>query len=152
TAVTYSMYSWRGTSQEEFVGLANFVNLFSSEPYRSTLPRAFGHNLLLFVGAMVVQNSVGLLFAVILHRRARFRRFFQVLFTMPYRVSPLVVGYLWSLLLSPLFGPVNAALKAVGLDSLAAVARDAGHRPVGGRPRHRVAVGGLPAPPVRGGP
>src|SRR5690606_40786696 len=56
---------------------------------------------------------------VILHRRARFRRFFQVLFTMPYLVSPLVVGYLWSLLLSPLFGPVNAALKAVGLDSLA---------------------------------
>jgi len=119
TAVTYSMYSWRGTSQEDFVGLANFVNLFTSEPYRSTLPRAFGHNLLLFLGAMVVQNSVGLLFAVILHRRARFRRFFQVLFTMPYLVSPLVVGYLWSLLLSPLFGPVNAALKAVGLDSLA---------------------------------
>lgn len=119
TAVSYSMFSWRGTSQEEFVGLANFVNLFTSEPYRSTLPRAFGHNLLLFVGAMVVQNSVGLLFAVILHRRARFRRLFQVLFTMPYLVSPLVVGYLWSLLLSPLFGPVNAALKAVGLDSLA---------------------------------
>lgn len=119
TAVSYSMYSWRGTSQEEFVGLANFVNLFTSEPYRSTLPRAFGHNLLLFVGAMVVQNSVGLLLAVVLHRRARSRRFFQVLFTMPYLVSPLVVGYLWSLLLSPLFGPVNAALKAVGLDSLA---------------------------------
>ncbi|WP_324650263.1 sugar ABC transporter permease [Georgenia sp. H159] len=119
TAVTYSMYSWRGTSQEEFVGLANFVQLFTAEPYRTSLPRAFGHNLLMFGGAMVVQNSVGLLFAVILHRRARFRRFFQVLYTMPYLVSPLVVGYLWSLLLSPLFGPVNAVLKAVGLDSLA---------------------------------
>lgn len=119
TAVTYSMYSWRGTSQEEFVGLANFVQLFTAEPYRSSVPRAFGHNLLMFGGAMIVQNSVGLFFAVILHRRARFRRFFQVLYTMPYLVSPLVVGYLWSLLLSPLFGPVNAALKAVGLDSLA---------------------------------
>ncbi|WP_230976478.1 MULTISPECIES: carbohydrate ABC transporter permease [Georgenia] len=119
TAVTYSMYSWRGTSQEEFVGLANFVHLFTAEPYRSSVPRAFGHNLLMFGGAMIVQNSVGLFFAVILHRRARFRRFFQVLYTMPYLVSPLVVGYLWSLLLSPLFGPVNAALKAVGLDSLA---------------------------------
>ena len=38
---------------------------------------------------------------------------------MPYLVSPLVVGYLWSLLLSPLFGPVNAALRAVGLDAVA---------------------------------
>ncbi len=119
TAVSYSMFSWRGTSQEEFVGLANFVQLFTAEPYRSSVPRAFGHNLLMFGGAMIVQNSVGLFFAVILHRRARSRRFFQVLYTMPYLVSPLVVGYLWSLLLSPLFGPVNAALKAVGLDSLA---------------------------------
>lgn len=119
TAVSYSMYSWRGTSQEEFVGLANFITLFTAEPYRTVVPRAFGHNMLMFGGAMVVQNSVGLLLAVLLHRRERFRRLFQVLYTMPFLVSPLVVGYLWSLLLSPLFGPVNAALKAVGLGSLA---------------------------------
>lgn len=119
TALTYSLFSWRGTSQGEFVGLDNFINLFSAEPYRSQIPRAMGHNLLLFVGAMAVQNSVGLFLATVLHGRPRFRRLFQVLFTMPYLVSALVVGYLWSLLLSPLFGPVNALLKTIGLDSLA---------------------------------
>ncbi|MCP2263746.1 carbohydrate ABC transporter permease [Promicromonospora thailandica] len=119
TALTYSLFSWRGTAQEEFVGAANFVALFTTEPYRSQLPRAFGHNALLFAGAMVAQNTVGLLLAYVLHQRARFRRLFQVLFTMPYLVSPLVVGYLWSLLLSPLFGPVNALLRAVGLDAVA---------------------------------
>ena len=119
TAVSYSMFSLRGTRQQEFVGLANFVQLFTAEPYRTSVPRAFGHNLLMFAGAMVVQNSVGLLLAVILHRRARSKRLFQVLYTMPYLVSPLVVGYLWSLLLSPLFGPVNAGLRAIGLDALA---------------------------------
>lgn len=119
TALTYSLFSWRGTAQEAFVGLDNFVALFTTEPYRTELPRAFGHNALLFGGAMVAQNSVGLLLAVLLHQRERFRRLFQVLFTMPYLVSPLVVGYLWSLLLSPLFGPVNALLRAVGLDAVA---------------------------------
>ncbi|WP_226920737.1 carbohydrate ABC transporter permease [Georgenia subflava] len=119
TAFTYSLFSWRGTSQDEFVGLGNFVALFTAEPYASQVPRAFGHNLLLFAGAMVVQNSLGLFLAVVLQRRERFRRLFQVLYTMPYLVSPLVIGYLWSLLLSPLFGPVNAALEAVGLDALA---------------------------------
>ena len=34
-------------------------------------------------------------------------------------VSPLVVGYLWTLMLSPTFGPVNAALRAMGLEALA---------------------------------
>ncbi|MFD6142726.1 carbohydrate ABC transporter permease [Promicromonospora sp. NPDC060271] len=117
TALTYSLFSWRGTAQEAFVGLDNFVTLLTTEPYRSQLPRAFAHNGLLFAGAMVVQNSVGLLLAYVLHKRERMRRLFQVLYTMPYLVSPLVVGYLWSLLLSPLFGPVNAALRAVGLES-----------------------------------
>lgn len=117
TALTYSLFSWRGTAQEAFVGLDNFVALLTTEPYRTQLPRAFGHNALLFAGAMVVQNSVGLLLAYTLHRRERMRRLFQVLYTMPYLVSPLVVGYLWSLLLSPLFGPVNAVLRAVGLES-----------------------------------
>jgi len=119
TAFTYSLSSWRGTTQEEFVGLGNFIHLFTTEPYRTQVPRAFGHNMLLFAGAMVVQNSLGLFLATVLHRRERFKRLFQVLYTMPYLVSPLVIGYLWSLLLSPLFGPVNAALRAVGLDSLA---------------------------------
>ena len=119
TALTYSLYSWRGTSQESFVGLGNFVQLFTAEPYATQVPRAFAHNLLLFAGSMVVQNSVGLLLAVVLHRRRRFKRLFQVLYTMPYLVSPLVIGYLWSLLLSPLFGPVNALLKTVGLEALA---------------------------------
>lgn len=119
TALTYSLFSWRGTAQEAFVGVDNFVALFTTEPYRSQLPRAFGHNALLFAGAMVAQNTVGLLLAYVLHQRERFRRLFQVLFTMPYLVSPLVVGYLWSLLLSPLFGPVNALLRAVGLDAVA---------------------------------
>jgi ABC-type molybdate transport system permease subunit len=71
------------------------------------------------VGAMVFQNTVGLGLAQLLHRLPRFKRLFQTLFTMPYLVSPLVIGYLWTLLLSPMFGPVNAALKAAGLDSWA---------------------------------
>ncbi len=119
TALTYSMFSWQGTRQAGFVGLGNFMTLFNAEPYRTQIPRAFLHNTLLFAGAMVVQNSLGLFLATVLHRYDSVRRLFQVLYTMPYLVSPLVIGYLWSLLLSPLFGPVNATLKAIGLGHLA---------------------------------
>ena len=41
---------------------------------------------------------------------------------MPYLVSPIVIGYLWTLLLSPTFGPVNQLLTRIGLESWAAVA------------------------------
>lgn len=131
TALTYSLFSWRGTAQEAFVGLDNFATLLTTEPYRSQLPRAFAHNGLLFAGAMVVQNSVGLLLAYALHKRERLRRLFQVLYTMPYLVSPLVVGYLWSLLLSPLFGPVNTPRRRERLGQ-----RLTGEVRVAVRPRH----------------
>src|SRR5690625_7459013 len=68
---------------------------------------------------MIFQNTVGLALASLLHRLKRFRAFFQTAYTLPYLVSPLVIGYLWSLMLSPLFGPVNALLKAVGLGQFA---------------------------------
>ncbi len=119
TALSYSLFSWTGIVRGPFVWLHNYADLFTSLPFSEQLPRAFRNNLLLFVGAMICQNTFGLLIAQLLHRRERFRRLFRTLFTLPYLVSPLVIGYLWSLLLSPLFGPVNAFLRAIGLDRFA---------------------------------
>ena len=119
SALSYAFFGWRGTTRGAFVGLDNFTTLFTREPFRTQLPRAFGHNIAFFVGTMVIQNTLGLGIAVLLHRRARTRRLLQTLYAMPYLVSPIVIGYLWTLLLSPTFGPVNALLRQVGLGSLA---------------------------------
>ncbi|WP_350348938.1 sugar ABC transporter permease [Agromyces sp. G08B096] len=119
TALSYSFFDWTGILRGDFTGLENYVKLFTTLPYSEDIPNAFLHNILLFIGAMVFQNTVGLGLATLLHRRARFKRFFQTMYTLPYLVSPLVIGYLWSLMLSPLFGPVNAVLRAIGLGELA---------------------------------
>ena len=119
TALSYSFFDWTGINRGEFIGLGNYSDLFTRLPYKNALPNAFGHNQLLFLGAMVFQNTVGLALASLLQRLKRFRAFFQTAYTLPYLVSPLVIGYLWSLMLSPLFGPVNALLKAVGLGQFA---------------------------------
>jgi raffinose/stachyose/melibiose transport system permease protein len=119
TALSYSFFDWTGIVRGDFSGIANYLTLFTDLPYREQLPNAFVHNLLLFAGAMIFQNTIGLGLAVLLHRLKRFRRLFQTLYTLPYLVSPLVIGYLWSLMLSPLFGPVNAVLRAIGLEELA---------------------------------
>jgi raffinose/stachyose/melibiose transport system permease protein len=118
-AIGYSFFDWHGAHRSGFAGFANYTALFTQRPYKNEIGPALGHNLLLFAGAMVFQNSVGLLVATFLHRFGRLRRFFQTLYTMPYLVSPLVIGYLWTLLLSPIFGPVNNVLKQLGLTGLA---------------------------------
>jgi raffinose/stachyose/melibiose transport system permease protein len=119
TALSYSFFGWQGTSRDGFVGFDNYTTLLTGEPYATELWRGFGHNILLFIGAFVFQNSLGLGIATLLHKRKRTKRFFQTIFALPYLVSPMVIGYLWSLMLSPLFGPVNAILRGVGLEQLA---------------------------------
>jgi len=118
-SMIFSMFEFSGLKRGDFVGLANFRELFTRVPLNEQLPRAFLHNVYFFIGTMAIQNTLGLLFAVLLHRSRFGKRFFQIVYTVPYLISPLVVGYLWSLMLNPLFGPINQILKAVGLDSLA---------------------------------
>jgi raffinose/stachyose/melibiose transport system permease protein len=119
-ALGFSLFEFKGgLNLVGFNWFQNFVTLFTKEPYITQLPRAFAHNIAILVGTLLLQNSIGLFLAVQLQRFGPMRRVFQVLYTTPYLVSPLVVGYLWTLLLSPTFGPINAALRAVGLDALA---------------------------------
>jgi raffinose/stachyose/melibiose transport system permease protein len=115
----FSFFEFKGLARGGFVGLRNFHELFTRYPLNEQLPRAFLHNVYFFIGTMLIQNTLGLLFAKLLYASRLGKRFFQIVYTTPYLISALVVGYLWSLMLNPLFGPVNQALKAIGLGALA---------------------------------
>ena len=74
TSFSYAFYGWAGTARQGFVGLENFTALFTRAPFTTDLPRALWHKVLFFVGTMLVQNTIGLTVAFLLHRRARTRR------------------------------------------------------------------------------
>jgi raffinose/stachyose/melibiose transport system permease protein len=119
SALANSFWLWQDTARGGFAGLDNFTGLFTTFPLNRQLWPAFWHTMAFFAGTMLVQNTFGLLVAVLLAELPKARRFLRTVYTMPYLIGGLVVGYLWSLLLSPAFGPVNAALRAIGLESLA---------------------------------
>jgi len=119
TALWYGLYRWSGTTRKGFAGSGNFHDVLFDYPFAQQFWSALWHNAIFFVGTMAVENTLGLLLAVVLHRIFRGKRAFQTLISLPYLISPLIIGYLWTLILSPNFGPVNAFFNAVGLHSLA---------------------------------
>ncbi|MFL6111726.1 MAG: carbohydrate ABC transporter permease [Catenulispora sp.] len=119
SALADSFWRWEGTTRRGFAGAGNFTSLFTTFPLNHQLGPAFWHTIVFFAGTMVVQNTFGLLVAVLLAELPAARRFLRTVYTVPYLIGGLVVGYLWSLLLSPAFGPLNAGLRAAGLDALA---------------------------------
>lgn len=118
-AFSYAFFEWHGTARGAFDGFGNFITLFTREPYKTDVPRAFSHNILIFGAEMILQNTIGLGIAYALHNLKRGKRFFQTLYTLPYLVSSIVIGYLWTLMLSSTFGPVNRLLDIIGLDKFA---------------------------------
>jgi raffinose/stachyose/melibiose transport system permease protein len=112
----YSFVEWRGPFMDRFAAFENYVALFSSPSLQRQVLNAFANNWYFFVGTMVIQNSLGLGLALLLHRQLAGKRFFQAVIASPFLVNPLVVGYAWLLLLNPTFGPVAQGLGAVGLE------------------------------------
>src|SRR5262249_9238292 len=107
TALMYSFYEWQGTRRTGFAGLGNYRYLVTAYPLKDQLTTALWHNVVFFAGTMALQNTIGLGLAVLLHRNPWGKRLFQTLYSIAYLISPLIVGYLWSLMLSPTFTPVH---------------------------------------------
>jgi len=95
-----------------YVGLANYRSLWQDDVFRSALL----HNGIILL-ALPVWVLGPLLLAVLLHQRVPGWRFFRLAFFLPAVLSPVIIGAFFELMLR-FDGPVNAALRAVGLGSL----------------------------------
>ncbi len=88
-----------------FVGFNNYNTLFNDPNYSVRMWGALRNNLVFFAIHMLVQNPIGLLLAALLSARVvRGRTFFRTLIFTPTILSVVLVGFIWRLILSPLWG------------------------------------------------
>ncbi|WP_417551749.1 sn-glycerol-3-phosphate ABC transporter permease UgpA [Marinomonas fungiae] len=96
----------------EFVGLDNFIELFTSPEYFASLLTTMVFSFsVAFLGL-----AVALWLAVMADRVIRGAMVYQTLLIWPYAVAPALAGVLWWILFDPSMGPVALALDAIGLD------------------------------------
>lgn len=114
-----SLYQGEGYNPTKFVGLGNYVDLFTNPLWRERFFGAVLHTCIFFSIHMIVQNSLGLLFANLLASQFKGRDLFRTIIFAPATLSVLVTGFLWTLILNPQWGAVNKILIAMNLKSLA---------------------------------
>lgn len=119
TAFGYSLFDWHGMVRGEFVGFKNFMTLFRDEQLSKMFFRALSHNVWYFLLSIVIQNTVAFYLAYLIYRRYPGHEWFKVIYFVPRLLSLIVVGFLWSLILHPNFGALNAILRKIGLSFLA---------------------------------
>ena len=106
----YSFFDWSGLGPlTDFVGLKNYALAFKDKVFLAAL----GHNLLIVVLSLVIQLPLSLLLALVLGKSLPGRTFFRAIFFLPYILSDVVVGVLWSFIFRPEGGLLNATLQHV---------------------------------------
>lgn len=110
------------TSQDggqTFAGFQNFITLFTDPRWSVSFWNALKNNLIFFLIHMAIQNPVGIALAAILSvPKLAGRAFYRTAFFLPTMLSFVIVGFVWKLILSPIWGVAPTLMGFVGLKSL----------------------------------
>ncbi len=112
-----SLYAPAKGGPEIFVGLQNYLTLMTDELWSVRFWGALKNNFVFFAVHFLVQNPVGLLLAALLSaRRLPGRATYRTLLFTPTMLSVVIIGFIWQLILSPLWGIAPTLLELVGLE------------------------------------
>lgn len=110
-----SFFKWKGLSDPKFIGIGNYLKLFTKDPYfMDSIQVTVWFSLLAVLGSMIYSLVV----AMLLNRKVPARGFFRALFYLPYILPAAAVYIGWSWLYETNFGLFNYILKQIGIKNI----------------------------------
>lgn len=110
--VCLAFYQWDGISTPEFVGFANFEDLWNDSVFWTAL----GNNVVWTLIFLTVPIALGLLAATMMLVARRGSTFFQVVYFLPVIIATAITGRVWQgMIYSPITG-ITGLLQRYGLD------------------------------------
>ncbi len=112
--ILLSFTNWDGFGRMDFVGLENFFDFFKDDRALN----AMKNTLIFGVFGAVSLNLFGLIYALILDEGLKGSGLVRTLVYLPNIISPLIMGYIWVLILSSEGGVLKTTLEGLGLPQL----------------------------------
>lgn len=110
----YSFMSWNGFSEMQFVGLANFKEVFQDSVFWLSVR----NNILVVLASVFGQIPIALGLALLLNRKIKGAKFFRTIGFMPVVISTVVISITWRMIYNSEYGMINNFLEAIGLGFL----------------------------------
>lgn len=110
-----SFHEWNFVSPDKlFVGIDNFINLFSDKIFLKVLKNTFVYT----VGQVGLTAILSLVIAVWLNKKSKIHNFVQSAIFSPHIISLVSVAMLWVWLLDSEYGLVNYVLSFIGIEKI----------------------------------
>jgi multiple sugar transport system permease protein len=111
--VAFSDWNLSAAGGQRFNGLDNLRSLFADAYFWNALG-----NMGFYVAAVLVQYAIAFGLALLLNGRVRGRKFFRVVFLLPFMLSPVAVSWMiGKSIMEYRFGPLATLARALGWDS-----------------------------------
>lgn len=108
--VRYSFFKWDGLGEMKFIGLKNYVGLFTNPQYFSV----FETSIFYLIGSFL-QIGLALVFAALLLTKTKFANFFKGSIFFPYLINGVAVGFIF-LYFYKAGGTLDTLLVSLGMD------------------------------------
>lgn len=106
-----SFTDWDGFGDINFIGLDNFIKLFSDEVFKVSM----WNTLVFTVVSVPITLVLALLVAMLLNKGIKGIRIVRAAFFLPYITAAIAVAVVWQLLYHPTLGPINQFLISIGV-------------------------------------
>lgn len=108
-----SLTDWNGINKAKFIGLDNFIQFFQDKRAINDIKTT----LIFALGSAPLLNIVGLCYALLMNSKINGKGIARMIIYLPAIISPLIMGYIWYLLLQPGRGFVYHVLNNMGKGS-----------------------------------
>lgn len=116
--IRISLTNWNGFSQfYDYIGLEQYKRMFA-DPDTWLVVK---NTLLYGIGSTVLQNIIGLGYALLLNHHLKVRTLTRTIIYLPVIISPLVMGYIWYFFFAYQGGALNDIYNWLGLDPVNAL-------------------------------
>lgn len=117
--IKISFTNWNGFSQSyDYIGFSQYTRMLK-DPDTWLVVK---NTLLYGVGSTILQNIIGLGYALLLNQNIRFKNFTRTIVYLPVIISPLIMGYIFYFFFAFQGGALNDLLVFLGLDKINALA------------------------------
>ena len=107
-----SFFDWNGIGNKTFVGLQNYITLFTKDPL---FWKALKNTVILMAFSTPITVFLGLVVAYLLFDISRGKRLYQTVNFFPYITTPVAIGFIFSYLFDWQSGYVNKLLTSIGI-------------------------------------
>ncbi len=115
TTIYKAFFKWNGIGGGKYIGIDNFIEIFTKD---KVFPGALMNNFKWLIFFLIFPTIIGLGIAMLVTRQKKGQLIYRAIFFLPYVLSSVVAGAIWSSLFSPYYG-INKIFRMMGLNQLA---------------------------------